>query len=122
MRVRALDVVGDWEYGKGANDYKIQNAAIAQNIQTRLLSFYGNCFFDGTAGIDWFTFLAGSKNQLAVNLAVSATILATEGVTGILQLNLNLDRFTRNLSISYKVTTTFSTITGLFTYDLNGIS
>lgn len=122
MRVRALDSDHDFEYGKGQNDYKTQNNAIAQNIQTRLLSFYGNCFFDGQAGIDWFTYLAGSKNELAVSLAISAMIIGTDGVTGILQLSITLDRFTRKLRIAYKATTVYSTITGLFTYDLNGIN
>lgn len=119
MRVRALDANGDWTYGKGLNDYVTQNRAVAQNIQTRLLSFLGDCFFDLGAGIDWFTFLGG-KDQLSTNLAVSAVILNTTDVTGIRQLSIVLSPTTRKLTIQYKVQTTFSVLSGEFQYDLNG--
>ena len=119
MRVRALDINGDWTYGKGQNNYKTKNNAIAQQIQSNLLSFLGDCCFDVGAGLDWFTFL-GSKNQLAMNLAISAAILNTKGVTGLNQLSIDLDHVTRKLTIRYNVTTTYSTIIGTFQYDLNG--
>lgn len=118
MRVRALDADGDWTYGKGQNNYLTQNRAVGQNIQTRLLSFLGDCFFDLSAGIDWFTYLGG-KDQLALNLAVSAVILNSQDVTGIRQLSIDLSA-TRVLTISYRVQTTYSVFTGSFAYDLNG--
>ena len=109
MRVRALDVNGDWEYGKGQNDYKVDRDAVAQNIQTRLNCFLGDCFFDTTAGIDWFLFLGG-KNQLGLNLAISATILNTQFVDSMVQLSIDLNHVTRRLTIKYAVTTTFGTL------------
>lgn len=110
MRVRALDGTGDWLYGKGQNDYKINRDAVAQNIQTRLSSFLGDCFFDTGAGIDWFGFLGG-KDQLSLNLAVSATILNTTYVINLVQLSIDLNRVTRNLTIRYTASTVFGTIT-----------
>lgn len=118
-RVRALDVNHDWEYGKGQNDYKTGLDAVTQNIDTRLLSFLGDCFFDLNAGIDWFTFLGG-KDEVKLNLAVSAVILNTENVTGLLQLSISLNSV-RNLTISYVVQTTYSVASSQFQYDLNGI-
>lgn len=120
MRVRALDVNHDWTFGTGKNNYLVGNNAIAQNIDTRLLSFLGDCFFDTGAGIDWFNLL-GSKNELALNLAITAVILNTVGVTGLLQVSINLD-INRNLTVVYRVQTTFSQASGLFQYDANGIS
>lgn len=120
MRVRALDVDGNWLYGKGQNDYLKNNAAVAQDIKTRLLSFLGNCFFDLGAGIDWFNYL-GSKDQTALNLSISAVILNTANVTGLKQLSVVLNRDTRILTIRYQVQTTFSVLSGAFQYDLNGI-
>ena len=76
MIIRSIDGTGDWNFGKGANDYNSGQAAIAELIQVRLLSFLGDCPFDMGAGIAWFQFL-GSKNQIALNLAVSAVILNT---------------------------------------------
>lgn len=106
MRVRSLDALHDWNFGKGKNDYKRDQDAVAQNIDTRLLSFFGDCFFNVSAGIDWWNLL-GAKNQLSINLAVSRMILNTAYVTGIVQLSIELNVRTRNLHIVYEVETSF---------------
>jgi cell division FtsZ-interacting protein ZapD len=118
-KVRQLDAAHDWTYGKGQNDYATANKAVAQNINTRLNSFLGNCFFDLAAGIDWFNLL-GEKNQTALNLAISAVILNTQNVTGILQLSITLSP-TRNLTVVYQVQTSFSRVSNIFQFDTNGI-
>lgn len=116
MKVRALDSTGDFEFGKGFNNYKQDQDAIAQILQTRLQSFLGDCFFNSQAGIDWFNLL-GSKNQLALNLAISSTILNTQNVTGIKQLfvELNADRV---FTVSYKVQTVYSILSDTFQFDV----
>lgn len=121
MIVRALDTNNDWTFGAGKSNYKSGNAAVAQNIQTRLMSFLGDCFFSIGAGIDWFTFLGGSKSQLALNLAISSTILNTANVTGLKQMNLSLDPKTRNFFITYRVQTIYGVVTNAFQYDINGM-
>lgn len=120
MRVRQIDTEHDWLFGKGQNDYVAANRAVVQNIDTRLSSFLGDCFFDLGAGLDWFGFLGGSKDQTALALNISAVILNTTDVTGILQLGINLSS-DRNLTVTYKVQTTYSTASSIFQYDLNGI-
>lgn len=119
MIVRALDKNFDWSFGKSLNNYISKNSAVIQNIRTRLLSFLGDCFFDITAGVDWLTFLGGSKskNQQALQVNISAVILNTAFVTGINQLSINLDS-NRNFSISYQVQTTFSVIGDTFQYNV----
>lgn len=106
MIVRALDSTGDWTYGQGTNNYLSGNAAVAQTIRTRLNSFLGDCFFDLGAGINWFSFL-GSKNELGLNLAVSAVILNTANVISLTQLSINLNS-NRLCTIAYTVQTTYS--------------
>lgn len=120
MIVRALDNLGDWTLGGSLNNYLSANNAIAQNIKTRLSSFLGNCFFDANAGIDWFTFLGGSKNSPAFQLAIKTVIINTVNVTGILQLAINVNHTTREFSISFKVQTTYSVTQGTFVYSLGG--
>lgn len=115
MRVRQLDGTHDWMYGKGQNDYLRANAAVAQNIDTRLNSFLGDCFFDAGAGLDWFNLL-GAKDQTALNLAISAVILNTREVTGLLQIAIGLD-VTRRLTVQYRVQTSYSTASSTFTFD-----
>lgn len=120
MIVRALDINGDWLFGKGKNDYKQNQDAIAQNLNTRLSSFLGDCFFDTGAGIDWFNLLGG-KDQIALNLAINAVILNTNGVTGILQLGANLTDSTRVFLVQYQVQTVYSVLSGTYEYDLSGV-
>lgn len=115
MRVRALDVNHDWLFGKGQNDYLQANAAIAQNINTRLASFLGNCFFDVGAGIDWFNLL-GAKNQTTLNLSISSVILNTAEVTGLLQISVGLNNL-RQLTVNYRVQTVYSTTSNTFVFD-----
>lgn len=116
--IRALDSNGDWVFGTGANAYLTGNPEVAEDIQTRLLSFLGDCFFDTSAGIDWFNLL-GSKNQIALQLAISAVILNTNYVTGSLQLSVSYTASTRALVISYTVQTTYSQLSNSFQYDLS---
>ena len=120
MRVRENDpATNDWTFGSGQNNYLSNNDAVAQIIKTRLLSFLGDCFFDITAGIDWFNFLGG-KNAIALNLAISSVILNTTNVTSILQLSVNLTS-NRLFSVSYRVQTTYSQTGDIFEYDLGEI-
>jgi len=109
MIVRSLDVDGDWTYGKGKNDYKSDNDAVAQELQTRINSFLGDCFFDMAAGIDWFNLL-GAKDKFALQLSVSSVILNTQGVESILELSLDLN-IDRQLTLFYKVKSSFGIVT-----------
>lgn len=116
MRVRAVDYADkDWTFGKGKNNYRRDNDAVAQNIYTRLNCFLGDCFFDVGAGIDWFNRLGG-KDLLALKLDIASTILNTAEVTGILQLDISLD-VNRLLTISYLVRTSYSTSASTFVFD-----
>jgi hypothetical protein len=119
MRVRAIDGTHDWQFGKGQNDYRRDNLAISQNINTRLNSFLGDCFFSTGEGIDWFNLL-GNKDQLALNLAISAVILNTPGVTGLLQISVVLD-VKRNLTVTYQVQTVYSRVSSTFQFDANEV-
>lgn len=117
MIVRALDSIGDWVFGVGKNAYLKENSAIAQAIKCRLNSFFGDCFFDLEAGLDWFNLLGG-KDLTALQVAVSATILGTEGVTGIRQISLALNRTTRNVTVSYQAQTVYSLLGSSFEFTL----
>lgn len=116
MRVRAIDGDHDWTFGKGRNNYKKDIQAVAQNIDTRLSMFLGDCFFAQERGIDWFNLL-GAKNQLALELAIAATILNTDEVTGLLQLNAELNPDNRRYTVFYRVETSYSTTSSIFTFD-----
>lgn len=105
MIVRAIDLSGDWTFGKGRNDYLSDNPAVAQNLVTRLRSFLGDCFFDMPAGVDWFNLLGG-KNVLGLTRDVKTVILNTQYVTRIIALGITLDS-SRQITLSYEVDTVF---------------
>jgi hypothetical protein len=111
MRERTIDGLHDWTFGNGKNNYKVNSDAVAQLIGTRLRSFLGDCFFDLGAGIDWFNLL-GSKKLIELRLAISATILNTPDVTGIVELSTNLDN-NRRMTIQYSVNTIYGKAAGV---------
>jgi hypothetical protein len=116
MIVRALDSNGDWLFGKGRNDYRSGILAIGQNVQTRLASFLGDCFFATQSGIDWWNLLGG-KNSLALQLSIQTTILNTNNVTGLKQLSYSLDD-NRVFTAQFQIQTSLSTsLASTFTYD-----
>lgn len=108
MIVRSLDSIGDWNFGKGKNDYLVNNKAIVQNIATRLKSFLGDCFFSLGSGLDWFNLL-GSKDQLALEMSVRAVILNTREVVSIVDVSINLEETTRRINMKYTVDTVYTT-------------
>lgn len=106
MIVRALDALNDWTFGRGRNNYLQRNAAIGQSAQTRLSSFLGDCFFEIAAGIDWFNLL-GSKQRALLRLNIESVLLNTDGVTGIINLNIDED-LTRKISFQYELNTVYT--------------
>lgn len=105
MQVRGLDENHDWLFGNGKQDYRVDEKAIEQDCQTRLLSFLGDCFFDTTAGIDWWNLLnRGTEEQLLA--AIKGVILNTEGVAGID--NIEIELVDRVLKIKYTIKTQYS--------------
>lgn len=107
MRVRAVDENHDWTFGRGLQDYKLDSRAVSQNVKTRLLSFYNDCFFDLEAGIDWFNLLSrGTENFLL--LAIKQNIVNTEGVTGLNTVDVDYARYSRHITIRYDIKTIYS--------------
>ena len=82
MIIRALTTSGDWTFGAGQNNYLQGNAAIALNIQTRLLSFQGDAFFDMTAGINW-TARLDTGQQANLEADIKTLIQQSYGVVGV---------------------------------------
>lgn len=116
MSVRALDQDSDWSFGQGRNNYIVDKRALAQTIQTRTLSFLGDCFFDITAGIDWLNLLGG-KDKTAIDLAVSTALLNTPGVTGILALSSRIDN-NRKITVQYNVQSVYGNVADEFQYNV----
>lgn len=106
MRVRRLDGQ-DWTFGRGLADYIKDDAAIAQNVKTRLQSFKNDWFIDIEAGIDWLNILGQRGTENIILNEVSRTILGTAGVIKINALDYTID--SRRVIISASISTIFNT-------------
>ncbi len=110
MKTRALDSVGDWQFGRGKQSYKTESNALQQNIKTRLKSWKGDCFFSTTDGVDWANYLdIGTKTLL--DLDIKRVILQTGGVLRIVSFTSILDSDSRSVTVSASLDTIFGTIT-----------
>lgn len=106
MTFRNLDVNHDWVFGSGRNSYVKDDQEIALNIETRVLSFLGDCFFATNEGIDWFNLLDYNRQE-QLELAVQSTIIDTTGVTGINSVDAILTA-DRKIKLTYDIQTIFS--------------
>lgn len=106
MAFRNLDGQHDWVFGSGKNSYVTENQEIGLNIQTRVLSFLGDCFFATEEGIDWWNLLDMGKQEQLEN-SVQETIKNTPGVTAINSVDVVLGA-NRKITITYDVQTIYS--------------
>lgn len=106
MIIRALDADHDWKFGRGKQDYLTKNDAIALNIETRLLSFFNDCFFDLAAGLDWFGFLSRKNTSKEIELNSRAVILQSYGVVQVTSLTATISG--RVLSLKYTIDTIYT--------------
>jgi hypothetical protein len=106
MIFRNLDENSDWRFGKGRNDFTQRNQAIGLNIRTRLLSWFGDCFFAQNEGVDWYNRLGSKNQQTLLEADIRRIILQSEGVTGILTFDTILEG--RSFTANYSVSTIFS--------------
>lgn len=106
MSFRNLDENHDWVAGTGKNAYVTENQEIALNVETRLLSFLGDCFFATNEGIDWFNLLDYNKQQQLEN-AVQEVIIQTPEVTAINSVDIVLGA-NRQIRLTYDIQTIYS--------------
>lgn len=107
MIIRNLTPAGDWTFGAGIQNYLTANAAIAQDISTWLKLWVGNCFFALQSGINYTQYF--NKNQQAPLLAaLQAGIASRDGVTGINQVSADLDPQSRQMTVTYNISTIYT--------------
>ena len=106
VRDIALGTDGDLSISAGDIVLISGAEAIVQAIRIRLQFFKGEWFIDLNAGIPWFQDVLVKNPD--VNLLYSIfrkALLETPGVLAVNALSLSLDRGTRTLTVSYRVST-----------------
>lgn len=108
MIIRSLDGNHDFNFGKGIQSYVNNDKAIAENIDTRLLSFLNDCFFDMNSGIDWFRLLGTKNTKEEIILSCRAVILQSYGAVKVNKIDVVFDSNSRHITITYNIDTIFT--------------
>ncbi len=107
MRVSGLDEDGDWRFGRGLASYISRGDAVRQNVVTRLKSFRSDFFLDIDANIDWIDLLGRRETREEILRAVERVTLATDGVTAITKLEIDVKTSIRKATIMLSFGTIF---------------
>lgn len=107
MKIRALNNNWDWTFGYGNQSYKNEIEALKQNVKSRILCFFGDCFFDMEFGINWFQLL-GYRGEKELQNALKNMIVSTEGVIGIKSFDVYIKN--RIMTINYTINTEFGVV------------
>lgn len=82
--------------------------AVVQGLITRLKLFRGEWFLNANAGMPWFqeVFTDGGQDIRRIESAIRSQINSAPGVLEIISLDVDFSASTRDLSISFNVSTT----------------
>lgn len=102
MKVRAIDDKHDWIFGKGLQGFLQSREAVKQRIKTHILSWYYDCFFDLTFGIDWKNLLGSRKKEKEIVISCRKQILLIKEITSCESISFNIDE-DRCIHLHYSV-------------------
>lgn len=102
MLFRSLDSNWDWNFGGGVSDYSDETMAIAYDVKSKILSWYGDCFFDAEAGIDWKNILGTKDQKEVLDLNVKRIVSDEEGITEVTFFDSSIDNRKYNCTIRFK--------------------
>jgi hypothetical protein len=109
MKYRKLDANGDFSFGRGNQNFLVDSPqAVAQAIKTTLALYQGEWFIDTSVGMPWLTQVIGFNTQSIYDDAIKSKVQQVSGVTSIDNYTSTLDRPSRILTVSMKLTTDFS--------------
>jgi hypothetical protein len=108
MRVRRLDALGDMTFGRGQNNFWIdQPEGVAQMIMTRLRLNYGEWFADTSDGTPWNAQVLGVRTQGTRDAVVRSRVFGTSGVQSMTGYNSVFDPNTRDWAAAMNVQTLY---------------
>lgn len=117
MKYRQLSAEGDYSFGNGRAEFYVDSpAAVAQAVKTRLGLAQGEWFLDLTEGTPYSTQILGTGTMTLYDQAIQERILGTPGVSRINEYASVLNRNTRQLTVTARITTIYgeTPITSIF--------
>ena len=111
MRYRKLDLLGDYTFGHGQDDYYTGQIAVGQAIKTRLLLLLGEWWEDLGDGLPLFQNILGqrgsSENMPGIDLIIQSRIVETPDVVAIKAYQSDFDNVERTLGVYCVVETPY---------------
>lgn len=80
MRVRTLDSNWDWNFGRSRQDYAQESLSTAYDVKQKSLCWYGDCFFDMIAGIDYKNLLGSKGGKATLDKSIKKIVTAQPDV------------------------------------------
>lgn len=111
MIIRGNDAAGDWLWGQNGSDMLTGQAAIAQNVQTRLLCFKNDFPWNLAFGPDWWNLLSAKNPQAETGIILQTreVIIGSYGITAINSLDVAEMGASRSVTLAYDLSSIFST-------------
>jgi len=117
MKIRALDVSGDWVFGQGKSSYLTGLAGLVQDIETALHTLFGECFWSVRFGVDWFNLIGGKAPIAQQNIVLQCreVISSRPGVTKINSVTVTFTDYRRTLNVVFDISTIYGNSRTTFT-------
>jgi len=108
MRYRKLSPTGDFVFGRGQNDFYIdQPEAVAQAVATRLRLWTGQWFLDTSDGMDWLNEVLGVGTANTRDIAIQMRAVQTPGVVELQGYSSTANQNTRQFTASFTLMTVY---------------
>lgn len=106
MKFRRYDDSGNWIFGLSSGNYVSEKEALKKDIESRIKTWYGECFFKPYEGVNYSAYMNYSAKSF-LDVDIQTVIMKSEGVINItsFESEINSDR-------EYTLTAKISTVYG----------
>lgn len=120
---RALDSNNDIFLNRRSIAQVSDGAQVVQNVRSRLLFYLGECAWDTTRGVAYFTRIFVKPMNLAETEAIlKTTIIQTAGVSRLIDFRMSFNSTTRQLAVVWEAESVYGIISGAALNQFKGVS
>jgi len=106
MNIELDETTGDWKIENGKVQFVSGQDEIKQILKVKFQTFLGEWFLDTRKGVAWFSkVFKKNANPAEIEALIIETIVTSPGITGIISLELEVIRETRQLKVTFEATT-----------------
>lgn len=102
MKTRTVDSNWDWRFGKGLNDYADDALGVAYTVKMKILSWYKDCFFAMSDGVDWKNILGSKISKEMADTSIRDIIVSEPEITELLYFDSSVTDRVYSATIRFK--------------------